>query len=173
MTKAKKVSRQLGELMHAPTHQMTPGKVFINVGQTKDGRAFANGPGIFMSKNNSDAIYAHELAHTIESQNRRVFRLTKDYRAKKTEGESRQSMADLYPDHGYNAHEVTLGEDDWKKMTGSSSRSHYIGKEYGDHEVTEVLSMGVEELFRDPSAFARNDPEYFKLVVGILDGSLL
>ena len=32
--------------------------------------------------------------------------------------------------------------------------------------------MGLQKLWEDPATFARKDPEYFKLITGILDGSL-
>jgi hypothetical protein len=175
MTKAKKVSRQLGELMHAPTHEMWEGsgKIWSGVNQTKTGRAFANGVSVSMSKTNSDAIYAHEFAHNIEMGNVRALRLAKDYRAKKTEGQVAGTFNELYPTHGYGSSEKTLGDDDWRKLVMSDSDAHYIGKTYSDGKSTEVVSMGVELLFENPARFAETDPEYFKLVIGILDGSLL
>jgi hypothetical protein len=49
--------------------------------------------------------------------------------------------------------------------------SSYAGKFYPS--ATEVLSMGLERLYRDPAKFAEQDAEYFKLIVGILHGTLL
>ena len=45
-----------------------------------------------------------------------------------------------------------------------------IGKAYND-QATEVVSMGLEQLHRDPSGFAKDDPEYCSFILGVLDGS--
>ena len=36
---------------------------------------------------------------------------------------------------------------------------------------TEVISMGLDQMYSDPVGFAKNDPEYFALIHGILSGS--
>ncbi len=38
---------------------------------------------------------------------------------------------------------------------------------------TKVLSKGLELLYKDSAAFAKADPEWFNLVVGIITGSSL
>ena len=63
-------------------------------------------------------------------------------------------------------------DDDFGKLFGhKSSSAYYTGKDYGDH-ATEILSMGMEQLYKNPAHFARTDPEFCKFVLGILDGSL-
>jgi hypothetical protein len=60
-------------------------------------------------------------------------------------------------------------------------RAYYTGKDYRskDREAmkmktpTEVLSMGMELMYRDPIRFAKADPEWFDLVSGIVTGRLL
>ncbi len=49
--------------------------------------------------------------------------------------------------------------------------AHYVGKDYGTG-ATEIVSMGLQELYNDPVRFAKNDPEFFKFILGIADGSL-
>jgi hypothetical protein len=49
--------------------------------------------------------------------------------------------------------------------------AYYVGRVY-DSGATEITSMGLQQLYRDPAHFARNDPEYFKFILGIMDGSL-
>ena len=48
---------------------------------------------------------------------------------------------------------------------------YYVGKEYSSGD-TEIVSMGLEALYKDPSGFAKNDPEYCTFIVGILTGHL-
>lgn len=47
----------------------------------------------------------------------------------------------------------------------------YVGKHYPSGD-TEILSMGLEKLYDSPLDFAEKDPEFFKFLLGILDGSL-
>jgi len=44
----------------------------------------------------------------------------------------------------------------------------YTGKHYS--VATEILSMGLEALYRDPVLFAQSDPEFFKFVVAMVTG---
>jgi len=53
-------------------------------------------------------------------------------------------------------------KDRWKELGGD----HYCGKI--DTGSTEILSMGLPRLHRDPARFAREDPEYFSFVVNTL-----
>ena len=70
---------------------------------------------------------------------------------------------------GFEADEVGWDDQFHKAML---LNPRYVGKYYASQD-TEVLSMGVEKLLTDPVHFAKEDPEYFKLVVGILSGRLL
>jgi hypothetical protein len=54
----------------------------------------------------------------------------------------------------------------------SESESYYVGKDYSGAGYTEILPMGLQKLYNDPVGFAMKDPEYFKYVTGIMDGSL-
>lgn len=49
--------------------------------------------------------------------------------------------------------------------------AYYTGKDYGQ-DATEIVSMGLQLLYDDPIKFAKGDPEFFKFIVGVLDGSL-
>lgn len=74
-----------------------------------------------------------------------------------------------------------------KQRGDSQQRAAYAGKlyktsSYGDDPkatmgsfgfgitATEVISMGVERLFEDPTGFAKSDPEYFRFVIATLRG---
>lgn len=48
--------------------------------------------------------------------------------------------------------------------------AYYTGKHYDD--ATEILAKGLEELYNDPYNLVKNDPEFAKYLLGILDGSL-
>jgi hypothetical protein len=64
-----------------------------------------------------------------------------------------------------------MGRKDQFTTVFDERSAYYTGKDYG-RDGTEILSMGIQKLYDDPIGFAEQDPEYFKYVLGILDGSL-
>jgi hypothetical protein len=70
---------------------------------------------------------------------------------------------------GYKPHEVGVDDDFAKAFGGDKERGRYAGKDYHG-KYTEVVSMGLEQLHRDPVKFAKDDPEYFNFVMGALHG---
>ena len=63
-------------------------------------------------------------------------------------------------------------EDDFAKAFGEDAG--YVGRYYGASEgsYTEIFSMGLELLYRNPVKFARSDPEYFNFIVGAMRGDI-
>jgi hypothetical protein len=61
-------------------------------------------------------------------------------------------------------------KDEFDKVFDGSS-AYYVGKDYG-RAATEVVSMGLQQMYNDPVKFAQRDPEYAKFIMGIMDGSL-
>jgi hypothetical protein len=136
----------------------------------------------------------HEIGHHIE------FAVTemdapssigtrfRDYRVRKT-----MHSADIEPYMGYSrvAKAQQLNErlegtnykddevgwrDDFDKAMGSVRRAYYAGKDYsglgrGGANSSEIISMGLEKLKSDPLDFVDKDPEWFKFMVGVLDGT--
>ena len=49
--------------------------------------------------------------------------------------------------------------------------SHYCGKDYGD-QFTEIISMGVEKMYKDPENFLNKDPDYFDFILKIMWGDV-
>jgi hypothetical protein len=56
--------------------------------------------------------------------------------------------------------------------TERDRKAYYIGKKT-NHGTTEVLSMGLEMMYHNATAFAQADPEYFDLVAGVVSGRML
>lgn len=46
--------------------------------------------------------------------------------------------------------------------------SPYVGKIYPGDRYTEMLSMGLERLYNNAALFAREDPEYFNLILQLV-----
>ena len=100
----------------------------------------------------------HELGHALESSNPAVGNAVRDFYKKRTLGLRAEKMADILPNDGYAAKELTKRDGFWKP---------YTGKVYSDGS-TEVLSMGLQHMYQTPIEFAAADPEHFEFIMTIL-----
>lgn len=107
----------------------------------------------------SDAgTMAHELGHWIEWGDPNVRQSVQDFLNRRTMGEQPQKLADLFPGYGYRDNEIVKLD---------KFAEPYMGKIYA-HGSTEILSMGIEQLYRDPIGFAKSDPDYFDFIITVL-----
>lgn len=136
------------------------------------------GYGLFrMSTENKARVVVHEVAHLIEQQNPAVLAKMADLWERRTDGDKWKTLNASKKTTGYASSEITK-EDKWTDS--------YMGKVYLERfkaptmkskvtadqiHATELLSMGLEQLYADPLALAKSDPELFRLVVDILSGS--
>jgi hypothetical protein len=127
------------------------------------------GQGIAIAPGANASVMAHELGHVIEFSDPKVQKLAQGFLVKRTASEEPVEMNSKFPNSGYDPSERGK-KDDFEAVFDESS-AYYIGKYYKDGS-TEVVSMGLQQLHRDPIKFAENDPEYFNLMVGILQGTL-
>jgi hypothetical protein len=109
----------------------------------------------------------HEIGHCIEDSSPLVKKLAAGFLQKRTAGETPIQLNTKFP--WFQDHEMGM-KDEFDRVFPEHS-AYYIGKTYADGG-TEVVSMGLQQLHRDPIRFAENDPEYFNLMVGILQGTL-
>lgn len=114
---------------------------------------------------------AHEIGHGIEQQHTNAKKAANAFHKHRVKGEQPQRLKDLFPDSGYGASEKGV-KDDWEKLFGEQ-KAYYVGKLYPFSQQTEIISMGLEALWNDPVKMAKLDPEFFKFIVGILDGTIL
>jgi hypothetical protein len=127
--------------------------------------------------NSSKSTYLHEYGHQIEFGNTETARLASDFLSARIKDDEvvgfRDKFGDFYKEDERGADDnfgiamdaLGYGED-------SNTRAHYAGKIYKNGS-TEVISMGMELLHRNPYEFATNDPEWFDLVSGVVTGRLL
>lgn len=110
----------------------------------------------------------HEYGHHIEHNVPGAQKAAQDFLAHRVGNEKETDLRQKYPDAGY--HKGDLGKkNDFEKATGEERRAYYVGKTYEDG-ATEVISMGIEMMHKDPIRFAKNDPEFFHFTMGILSG---
>lgn len=139
-------------------------------------RAYHRPGELFIPDNAAKTVVAHEIGHELEDV-RNVKNLTTTFVNKRTAGQTPIKMSDAVHSSKYEDHEVSKGDDGWRKLFEgvgygrheAITKSFYLGRLYSSGH-TEVISLGVELMLKDPVRFAKIDPEYFKLVNGVLSG---
>lgn len=145
-----------------------------------------NGWGRIMGDGTDKSTMAHEWAHHLEAFNPLIHQRCVEFFEARTKGETLQKLNKLVPGSTYKDDEVAKPDKFHDPYVGRYYASpedinargyresdpakvvYKKGEPYG----TEILSMGVERMLRSASEFARNDPEYFKLVYEIMKGTL-
>lgn len=136
------------------------------LGDTTRSFVYDRGRKMALSETVSASVVAHEFGHVIEYQNPHIHRLAKGFLADRVGDEKPTRLADKFEGYG----STEFGRKDSFDRVFDEHSAYYIGKQYDD--ATEVISMGLEQLHRDPVKFAENDPEYFDLMIGALQGVL-
>jgi hypothetical protein len=106
---------------------------------------------------NSIATVVHEMGHWLEWNNNTVSRKVLNFYNKRTAGESAVSLKEATGNRGYSKSEITK-VDKWLHP--------YMGKVYTYG--TEVLSMGLELMYKNPIYLAKNDPEMFDFIYSVV-----
>ena len=157
------------------------------VGQAAGRRAHrTNGTGqgyeIQLDSTEDESTIAHEFGHAIDrlvttkiqtrwgEETRTVVDSTLEFLKHRIGNEAPEKFKDLWPNSTYKPWEKGC-EDKFGKAAADRHEAYYAGKVY-NHKSAEVLTIGIELLYRDPVRFAEKDREWFKFVVGVLDGSL-
>lgn len=129
------------------------------------GRAYQHGHTINLDASDEVKTHVHETMHFIEEFNPHVHNRCVEFLQYRTQG---QKLIGL------------------KTLTGINYRSNekarpdkffdpYCGKDYsfmGKVSATEILSMGVERLHAEPLTFIREDPEYAKFCIAVIQGKI-
>lgn len=131
----------------------------VAVTPTPDRAHYTKGT-VFLTKDNRAAVTVHEMGHWLEDLVPRIDQAAHTWRDGRTQGEALVKMSDVTKQAGYRDDEVTRPD----KFVNP-----YVGKDYGAKH-TEVISMGLEEMFRDAADFARRDADHFDFVFDLLRG---
>ena len=130
----------------------------------KDGRA-----GFMTVRPDSLPNTVHELAHRLQSTLPGLDALYQQLHRRRTAGEALQSLRDLEPKLAYNEHEMSRPD---------GYVNPYQGREYGEGQALEVLTMAMEYVVGVDPAFSTSldkfakmyykDREMFDLTIGLL-----
>ena len=131
---------------------------------TEARRSYASQNTVYLNRQAANQTAAHEMGHVFEHANRHMFERAVEY-------------LELHwvPDAAPESLKVLTGFNylkDEKAIRGSFFNP-YVGKVYGTRGklyATEVLSMGLEELFVSPLGLYTKDPDLFDFMVALLGG---
>ena len=134
----------------------------------RGGRAYAEPQGETLSfiqvnpssiKRHGEAAYrrqiTHEMSHTIEFTDDGVRQAAVRHRAQRTAGETPRKLSE---------HNIRYGDDE--RALWDEFFNPYVGKTDagGPANFTEVVSMGMEEMWANPLELARKDPRLFDFI---------
>lgn len=127
----------------------------------KSTRAYRSGKTIAISPKEEKRVIMHELGHVLEDNNF-VMKVAVDFLERRTAGSKKLSLKK----------EVNSGYASDEYFHEGGFFSEYVGKiysgfNYKGRQATEVISMGLEEMFNNPHQFYLIDKEHFELIYNL------
>lgn len=110
-----------------------------------------------------DAI--HGIGHFLEHKSQHLGKRAAEFLEYRTKGDKEELLSKLTGKREY-------GKEKAKK---DKFFSPYCGKLYGnaeDPDATEIMSMGLQQMYRNPFKFFKDDPEYFSFVLLAMRGGI-
>jgi len=123
---------------------------------------------VSMSPSDNETVYIHEMGHGLEHNLPGAHEAVSEFLKYRMNGEKPTKLKDQFPNSHFEDGEFGTKDNFDRSFSGHSA--YYVGKYYSDN--SEIISMGLQQLYEDPIKFARKDPEYMTFILGILDGSL-
>jgi hypothetical protein len=132
----------------------------LETAYTRDSRNYfsRNYNKIFINKDTKRTTAIHETMHWLEFNNPEVSKKVNAFLEYRTQGEEAEKLNKLVPKSNY-------GKDEMAKK--DNFFNPYCGKIY-QSGATEILSMGLQEVFDNAIDFSKNDPEYFNFVLDVI-----
>ncbi len=108
----------------------------------------------------------HEIGHMIEHRKPGLQQRAFEFLNYRVGSEAPVSLKQQFPGSGYDPNE--MGRKDNFDRVFDGSGAYYVGKKY--HDTTEIVPMGLEQMYKNPVEFASKDPEFFTWLVSNLRG---
>lgn len=132
-------------------------------------------PTVRLGKNAGQATTIHELGHIAELVDPEVRDAAQAFVDRRTAGLPVKKLSEITGSTGFKDHEIA--------SEGAGFIDPYVGKHYQlkldlgggktkmHRYATEVTSIGLEHMYRDPVTFAKTDPDHFKLIYSMMHRS--
>ncbi len=137
----------------------------VRIQATQRNRSFQKGSAINMNRHAAPSSTVHELGHILEEFVDEILKASQAVFERRTAGEAFVRLSQLRPGVGYGAQELTK-KDAWIDP--------YVGRTYSaavyGSDGTEVLTMGLEYMYRNPLEFWRKDSDHFTYIWDIMRG---
>lgn len=115
---------------------------------------------ININGNATMSTVVHEIGHDLEAHDRAVYTRTRAF-IKKRRGKEKLVTRGW---GGTKANDYKIFKDKWRERGGREYTSRVYDRS-GIHGATEVISCGMERVYKDPLRFYQQDPEHFELTV--------
>ena len=141
-----------------------PLRVNISAAYERLGRRFASWydnstQTVYLKPDDATSMGCHEIGHHLEFRLSFVQKSSFAFYDRRTTGEALLPLGTLY---------------DGDELTREDAfPDRYCGKEYneaGKRTATEIISVGVQLLYENPLALAKEDPDYFDFLIATLHG---
>lgn len=160
----KNVAMQLQKDLSNVIHQDLIKGLKLETNYTKSDRNYFSSTEnkIFINKDTKRLTAIHETMHWLEHNNKDISSKVQEFLEYRTKGEKAQKLRDLVPNSNYEKDEIAKKDNFFRP---------YCGKIYQDG-ATEILSMGLQEIYENAIDFSKNDPEYFNFVIDIIQNRI-
>lgn len=131
-------------------------------------RAFADADGekINLSKYSSRATTVHELGHIIEARDPIVHQRCVQFLESRADNLNPEPLHRLTGEGGYGPGETAYKDTFIHPYTGK------VYKNSDGYFASEVLSMGFQHMYEDPSGFRQKDPDHFAFTALVMKGKM-
>ena len=135
----------------------------LKVVSTERGRSFYRDRSntISMANDTSIPVVIHESGHWLEESDLGINKKARDFLERRTAGEQWQKLSALTGNANYADTEIAKPD---------KFLHPYMGKKVNSASNSEIISMGLEYMYRDPARFAKKDPEYFAFIHDTMRG---
>lgn len=135
-----------------------------------DSRAYHSLSKIHLTADDAVQIHIHETMHFVEWKNQHVHNRCVEFLRYRTQGEAKKRLRDL-TDLDYDKNEYARPDNFFNPYCGKAyEHTDFNGN---IHVVsTEILSMGVERLMKNPVRFMQEDKEYATMCLNLIRGKL-
>lgn len=118
---------------------------------------------MLLARNENAGVVVHEAGHWVEDHSSNIHQAVLDFLIRRTTGPDgkREALVSLrrLTGRAYKSDEVARPD---------KFGNPYVGKAYRNDRATEVLSMGLQQMYEDPTRFASSDADYFDAIWAIV-----